>query len=86
LGYFEGFQVIKEMLSMVSNSSTIVMHYQPAERGAQVGFGGGNTNLTAPQPNLQLNNGCYGGSTSLYLKIWGQVANSINKRLKTVDY
>jgi hypothetical protein len=75
------------MLSMVSNSSTIVMHYQPAERGAQVGFGGGgNTNLAGSQPNLQLNNGCYGGSTSLYLKILGQVANSINKRLKTVDY
>lgn len=36
---FEGFQVTKQMLEQVSNSSTILMHDLPAERGAEVAFG-----------------------------------------------
>lgn len=36
---FAGFQVTQEMLSKVSNSTTVIMHDLPAERGAEVDFG-----------------------------------------------
>lgn len=36
---FDGFQVTKQMLDQVSNSTTIVMHDLPAQRGAEVDFG-----------------------------------------------
>ena len=36
---FDGFQVTKQMLEQVANSTTVMMHDLPAERGAEVDFG-----------------------------------------------
>lgn len=38
LNNFKGFQVTKNLLDQVSNSSTILMHDLPAERGAEVDY------------------------------------------------